>query len=90
MVKGIIKEGENREPMIGQIVSDYNRIYNSAYTDTTGYFELKFQGDHPIVVLSGFYQPIYVQINPDEFNEIIIDEKLQKTSYKLHRALDRK
>ncbi len=86
MVRGKIIDQESGEPMIGQSIIEFNSP-NGTITDTSGYFELQFQGNHPILELSGFYEPLYVKINPDEYNLILLDEGLSKKSRKLFKKV---
>ena len=88
-VRGQIIDQESGEPMIGQSVIEFNNARNGTLTDITGYFEIQFQGNHPILELTGCFEPLYVKIEPDEHNVIKLDFGLTKKSRKLYKSVSR-
>lgn len=89
MIKGKIIDGETGEILIGQSVNEYDRFTNNTLTDTLGNFELKFLGNNPIITLTGFYEPFYLEINPNEFNNIVLDSKVIKESKKTFNRISK-
>jgi len=51
------------------------------------YFEIQFQSENPVIVLSGYGEPIFVKIKPGEYNRIIINQQLINSSNKLSKKL---
>ena len=82
LVKGKIIDGETGEILIGQSVHEYDRFTNNTLTDTLGNFELKFLGNNPIITLTGFYEPFYIEISPNEFNNIVLNSETIRESKK--------
>lgn len=87
-VVGAIYNGETQEALIGQKISEFNYLMNSSLTDTDGLFEIQFQAEHPIIVIHGYYEPLYVEIDPYEFNLIVINPQLEKKSRRLIKKLN--
>jgi hypothetical protein len=89
IIKGKIIDGETGEILIGQSVNEYDRFTNNTLTDTLGNFELKFLGNNPIIALTGFYEPFYIEMNPNEFNNIVLDSKTIKESKKTFNRISK-
>ena len=89
IVRGVVIDEESNGVIIGQMISEFDNLRNGMITDTSGIFEIQFQGNHPIIILSGFYNPINVKINPNEFNRIILNNKLEDKSWKLLQKVNK-
>jgi len=88
-VRGKIIDGETDEILIGQSVYEYDRTSNNTITDTLGNFELTFLGNNPIIGLIGFYEPFFIEIDPNKFNNIALDSKTIRTSKKTFNKISK-
>ena len=86
-VFGKIIDRDSNQAMIGLSIVEYDKYHNGTYTDTLGRFELILEGVHPVVVISGYYEAIFVEINPDEYNLIVLEEGIIKKSRKLIKCV---
>ena len=89
VVEGQILDGDSNEAIIGINVGEYEYMQYSKMTDINGFFEIKFKGEIPVIVLSGGYAPIYAKVNPETFNKIIINGSSYKKSNKLIKEVEK-
>jgi subtilase family serine protease len=84
-ITGIILDGESKEVMIGQGVSEIDNQMNNTMTNMNGEFEIILENNIPVIVLDGHYEPIYVEIKKGQKNIIHIDKKLINRSRKTYQ-----
>ena len=84
-ITGIIYDGESKEVMIGQQVSEIKNLMNNTMTNINGEFEIILKNNVPVIILHGHYEPIYVEIIKGQNNKIYIDKKLLNRSKKIYK-----
>lgn len=86
-IAGKIIDSENDEVIIGLTIREYKKYTNETKTDVTGNFSLVLTTKYPIIQIDGYGEPVYVEINSNEFNRIVIDKKLIKRSKRISKLL---
>jgi len=91
VVKGVIVEnldGEgSMEHMIAMTVAECSNHFNNTMTNLEGEFEIKFEGTYSLVLLTGFYDGVYVELDANNFNRIVLDDKLLRQSRRLKKSV---
>jgi hypothetical protein len=84
-MRGRVIDAETGEILIGMTVIEYDNATNFAQTDTNGNFQLTFSGNTPLVILSGYCETYYIELDKYEFNNIILDKKTIKKSRRTYK-----
>lgn len=84
-ILGQILDGESGEELIGLTVHEFNRPLNHTRTDSAGNFKLTLKGKHPLISITGYYEPLLIEVLIGSFNKIVINKETLKKSKTLKK-----
>ncbi|MDF1696255.1 MAG: hypothetical protein P1U56_10500 [Saprospiraceae bacterium] len=80
-------DGETGEQIIGLVIIEAEDPTNLSTTDLEGNFNLQFNHEYPIIMISWSYSPIYLNVSEINNGIIFYDKTLDKKSRKAKKQL---